>query len=192
MTIRPPRRIFNSQFAKGGHAGVRRGGTVGRTVVAGLVGAVIGAFVVLLASPSDLFGRVPSPSGSIRADAAQVAVIDGDTLRLQETIVRLQGVAAPPRGFGCRRADGVVFDCGAAAVAALADLVRGRTILCKIAGRDNSGYPQGMCEAGETDINRRLVADGWAKARADMPAFSPEESRARNNQLGLWRGGASF
>jgi endonuclease YncB( thermonuclease family) len=187
VTIRPPRRIFNSQPAKRG-----KGGAVGRTVMAGLVGAVIGAFVVLLALPSDLFGRVPSPSGSIRADAAQVAVIDGDTLRLQETIIRLQGVAAPPRGFSCRRADGAAFDCGAAAVAALADLVRGRTILCHIAGRDNSGFPQGMCEAGETDINRRLVADGWARARADMPAFSPEESRARRDQRGLWRGGASF
>lgn len=187
MTIRPPRRIFNSQLSKNGS-----GGGVGRTLMAGIVGALIGAFVVLLALPSDLFGRVPSPSGSIRADAAQVAVIDGDTLRLQETIIRLQGVAAPPRGFSCKRADGVTFDCGAASVAALADLVRGRTILCHIAGRDSTGFPQGMCEAGETDINRRLVADGWAKARADMPAFSPEESNARTDMRGLWRGGASF
>jgi endonuclease YncB( thermonuclease family) len=168
------------------------GGAMGRTVVAGLVGALIGAFVVLLGLPSDLFGRVPSPSGNISAEAAQVAVIDGDTLRLQETTIRLQGVAAPPRGHSCLRSDGASFDCGAAAVAALADLVRGRTILCHIAGRDTAGFTQGMCEAGETDINRRLVADGWAKARADMPAFSPEETRARSSQRGLWQGGASF
>ena len=187
MTIRPPRRIFNSQLSKGGS-----GGAVGRTLMAGIVGALLGAFVMMLVLPSDLFGRVPSPSGNVRADAAQVAVIDGDTLRLQETIIRLQGVAAPPRGFACKRADGIAFDCGAAAVAALADLVRGRTILCHIAGRDTSGFPQGMCEAGETDINRRLVADGWAKARADMPAFSLEETRARSDQKGLWRGGTSF
>lgn len=187
MTIRPPRRIFNSQQARAG-----TGGAVGRTVVAGLVGAGIGALVVLLALPSDLFGRVPSPSGSIRADAADVAVIDGDTLRLHETIMRLQGVAAPPRGFSCQKANGAAFDCGAAAVAALADLVRGRTIICRIAGRDSAGFPQAMCEAGDTNINRRLVADGWAKARADMPTFSTEESRARSDQRGLWRGGASF
>ncbi len=190
MSIRPPRRIFTSQpgNARGPMAGVG----MGRTVMAGLVGAGIGALVMLLALPSDLFGRVPTPSGSIRAQATDVAVIDGNTLRLQETVIRLQGVAAPPRGFSCRKADGASFDCGAAAVAALADLVRGRAILCHIAGRDVSGLTQGMCEAGDTDINRRLVADGWARARADTPAFTPEENRARSDQRGLWRGGASF
>ncbi len=160
--------------------------------MAGLIGAIVGAFVVLIALPSDLFGRVPSPSGSLTAEATQVAVIDGDTLRLHETIIRLQGVEAPPRGRSCRRANGESFDCGAASVAALADLVRGRTIICRIGGRDTAGFTQGMCEAGETDINRRLVSEGWARARADMPAFSPEETRARSDQRGLWRGGASF
>lgn len=187
MPIRRPRRIFVSQQMPARHSG-----GMGRTVVAGLVGAVFGAFVVLLGLPSDLFGRVPSPSGNLTADATRVAVIDGDTLRLQETIIRLQGVQAPPRGRTCHRADGTDFDCGAAAVAALADMVRGRTVTCHLTGRDGAGFTQAMCEVGETDLNRKLVADGWARARADVPAFSDEESRARNDQRGLWRGGLTF
>lgn len=187
MPIRRPRRIFVSSQAPTG-----RNAAMGRTVMAGLVGAGIGAFVVLLGMPSDLFGRVPSPSGSVSADASRVAVVDGDTLRLHEAVIRLAGVAAPARGHLCQKADGASFDCGAAAVAALADLVRGRTVVCHIAGRDGAGFPQGECEAGETDLNRRLVSDGWARARADVPAFSEEEARARAEQRGLWRGGAAF
>lgn len=187
MPIRRPRRIFHTAPSSSGANAI-----MGRTVMAGLVGAMIGAFVVLLGLPSDLFGRVPNPSGNVSADAARVAVVDGDTLRLHEAVIRLQGVEAPPRGRICRRGDGSSFDCGAAAVAALADLVRGRTVICHIAGRDSAGFTQGLCEAGETDLNRRLVSEGWARARADIPAFSGEEARARSEQRGLWRGGAAF
>ena len=187
MPVRRPRRIFLSQIPNQEHQG-----GMGRTVVAGVIGAMFGAFVVLLGLPSDLFGRVPSPSGNVTSEASGVAVVDGDTLRLRDAVIRLQGVEAPPRGRVCRRADGAQFDCGAAAVAALADLVRGRTVICHMAGRDGAGFTQGRCEAGETDLNRRLVSEGWARARADVPAFSEEEARARSEQRGLWRAGAAF
>ncbi len=186
MSVRRPRRIFSGQISPS------RKGSVGSTVVAGLFGAGVGAFVVLLALPADLFGRVPQPSGSVSAEPSALAVVDGDTMRVQETVVRLQGVEAPPRGRMCNRADGTSFDCGAAAAAALADLVRGRRVVCRLSGRDGAGYPEAQCQAGETDLNRRLVADGWARARADAPAFGAEESRARAESRGLWRGGLSF
>jgi endonuclease YncB( thermonuclease family) len=186
VSVRRPRRIFSGQTSPS------RKGSVGRTVVAGLFGAMVGAFVVMLALPSDLFGRVPQPSGSVTAEPSTLAVVDGDTMRVQETVLRLQGVEAPPRGHMCSRADGTSFDCGAAAAAALADLVRDRRVVCRLAGRDNAGYPEAQCQAGETDLNRRLVADGWARARADAPTFGPEESRARAESRGLWRGGLAF
>lgn len=187
MAIRPPRRLFVVQQKT-----TRRDGTMGRTVIAGIVGALLGAFVVLLGLPSDLFGRVPSPSGNITAEATRVAVVDGDTLKLRDSIIRLQGVEAPPRGRTCRRNDGSSFDCGAAAASALADLVRGRTVVCHISGRDITGFTQAMCEAGETDLNRHLVAEGWARARADVPAFSEEEHKAQSEQRGLWKGPSAF
>lgn len=187
MAIRQPRRLFVAQQKT-----PRRDGTMGRTVVAGIVGALLGAFVVLLGLPSDLFGRVPSPSGSISAEATRVAVVDGDTLKLRDSIIRLQGVEAPPRGRTCRHNDGTDFDCGAAAASALADMVRGRTVVCHVSGRDSAGFTQAMCEAGEAELNRRLVAEGWAHARADVPAFSEEQRRAQSEQRGLWRGKTAF
>ncbi len=187
MSVRHPRRIFSGQTRSS-----RFGGQVGHTVAVGLVGAIAGALVVLMASPSDLFGRVPSPSGSLMADPAHLAVVDGETLRVNETVLHLQGVEAPPRGRMCQRANGGSFDCGAAAAAALADLVRGRRVVCHLNGRDGSGYPQAQCLAGETELNRSLVAEGWARARAEMPAFTHEESAAKTASRGLWRSGATF
>ncbi len=187
MPVRSPRRIFSGQTRSN-----QFGGTVGHTVAVGLVGAVFGALVVLLAAPSDLFGRVPSPSGTLTADPAHLAVVDGETLRLNETVLRLQGVEAPPRGQMCRRGDGSSFDCGAAAAAALANLVRDRHVVCHLTGRDSTGYPQAQCLAGETELNRSLVADGWARARSETPAFTHEESQARRAARGIWQSGATF
>ncbi len=187
MPVHRPRRIFSGQTRS-----PQFGGTVGHTVAVGLVGAFVGALVVLLAAPSDLFGRVPSPSGILTADPYHLAVVDGETLRLGETVVHLQGVEAPPRGRMCQRPTGASFDCGSAAAGALADMVRDRRVVCHLTGRDATGYPQAQCQAGETELNRRLVADGWARARAEMPAFTHEESEARTAARGLWRSATTF
>ncbi len=98
MPLRRPRRIFRSGSLGSGTAGPG----VSPALLAGLLGAAIGAAVVLFSLPSALFGRVPLPSGVLEADAPQIAVVDGETLRLRETVVRLQGVLAPPRGRTCR------------------------------------------------------------------------------------------
>lgn len=189
MAIRAPRRIFVGT-ASGRHSSGP--GVVRQTLAAGLVGALAGAFLVLMAAPSDLFGRVPPPSGVIAAEAFRVAVVDGDTLRLDETVVRLQGVAAPPRGRLCRRLDGTNFDCGAAAAAALADMVRGQKVVCKIGARDASGVPEALCEANGVQLNRSLVAGGFAHAKVDAPVFGTEEALARAEVRGLWRAGVTF
>jgi endonuclease YncB( thermonuclease family) len=162
---------------------------VNPTLLAGLVGAGAGAMIVLLALPAALFGRVPVPSGVLQADAPQVAVVDGETLRLSETVVHLQGVVAPTRGMACRTPDGADFDCGAAATEALAGLVRGHSIACRLSGRDHSGFPEGRCEAGGEDINGALIAAGWARARAAMPDLAADEATAHARHLGFWRSG---
>ena len=185
MPIRRPRRIFRSSS---------RGAAVPavpRAVLAGLFGTVAGAAVVLLGLPADLFGRAPPAIGTLRAVAVQVAVIDGETLLLHDTVIRLQGISAPARGRACGTASseivaaGDAADCGAAAANALAGLVRGKDVACRLDGRDRQGTAQGFCEAGGVDLNRMLVAHGWA--RAGDPGFGGEEAQARRDHLGLWR-----
>jgi endonuclease YncB( thermonuclease family) len=161
-----------------------------------LAGAGIGVGIVMFEWPAGPVGPVPALSGAggaalqlVVAEPQSVAVVDGGTLRLHDTVVQLHGVAAPARGRNCPNGQGAGYDCGAAASAALADLVRGRPVTCRLAGHDGAGLAQGVCEARGAEINRALVASGWA--RADGPALREAEAAARAGQVGLWRNGAN-
>jgi endonuclease YncB( thermonuclease family) len=156
-------------------------------VWAGVAGGVLGLLIVLLGSPAELLGRVPPLTGTLAAPPARVAVVDGETLVLNETIIRLDGVAAPARGQACHGTAGAAIDCGAEAAGALAGLVRDRDVSCRLVGRDREGFPRAVCEAAGTELNRALVAAGWA--RAGQPGLAGEEAAARAAGLGLWRAG---
>ena len=111
--------------------------------------------------PVDRFVRpgAPRPHGDQRRPA-QVIVIDGETLRLGTTIIRLSGLAAPARGQACAAGP----DCGSQASAALAGLVKDQTVKCQIAEHDPGEHLSGRCMAGGRDINAALVETGWARA----------------------------
>ncbi len=192
MSIARPRRIFRSgsRSRSGGGAALRSGSAV----FAGVLGAIGGAALVLLILPAELFGRVPTPAGTMAADAQMVSVVDGETLKLRDTVIRLEGITAPPRGHACRTASGMGYDCGAAATEALADLVRGHSVECQLDGRDASGFTQALCESGGRALNRALVLAGWARAQANRPAgsavsYGSEEADARLERRGFWRDG---
>jgi endonuclease YncB( thermonuclease family) len=188
LPLHRPRRIFRSGSLSSGRQRTR----FRPTVIAGLVGAIGGAALMLFSSPAALFGRVPRLAGEVNADAPQVAVVDGQTLRLRETVVRLQGVVAPLRGQECRGTGSARFDCGAAASEALASLVRGHAVACRLDGRDDAGFPQGHCEAGGVLLNQAVVSAGWARADGHAPELVPEEAAARAQGVGIWRAGATF
>ena len=116
-------------------------------LLAGLAGAMLGAATLLIASPSNLFGRVLPLSRTLRAAPEQVAVVDGETLLLHRTMVRLLGITAPTHGRSCAGTNiATQTDCGNASAAALAELVRGRNVSCLLNGRDPEGLAQGICE----------------------------------------------
>lgn len=152
---------------------------------AGAAAAVVGLAVAL---PSDLFGSGPRGQ-EILAASATVRVIDGETLSMDGQITRLAGVRAPGRGQLCHDAGGREYDCGAAAAAALARLVSGRDVECRLQGRDAQGRPLGQCRAGGADLNASLVADGWVLANAGAAALQPLEAAAREGRRGLWASG---
>ena len=104
-------------------------------LVAGLIAA---AGVSLAMLPRREATPVP-PAEELSAQPAQVAVVDGGTLRLGDRVVRLQGVEPPPRGTTCGPRDGSGEDCGAAASNALAALVREAQVACRITGRGPPG-----------------------------------------------------
>ncbi len=182
--MRQPRRIFRRSPGRTG-AGLR---PILATI--GVGGALLLGSVGLLAwggrAPPP--HRAPSVPADIAADPAQVAVVDGDTLRLRDTVIRLRGVDAPERG-GCGAAlgDGAgPVDCGNGASATLAALVRARRVECQLSGSDDAGRPLGLCRAGGLEINEAVVESGWALAGSGDPGLASAQALARAQRRGLW------
>jgi endonuclease YncB( thermonuclease family) len=186
VSLNRKRRIFRA----GSRVTSRRGLSARPTLLFGAIGAVAAATVALVLLPATPFGRVPAGPEVLRADAATVMVVDGATLRLGQRVVRLRGVTAPARGQTCRGSDGASFDCGTAAADALASLMRGHTLTCRMAGRDQEGFLQGNCEAGDDDLGRAQVAAGWAQADGEVGDLQPLQATARTQRRGVWAGDA--
>jgi endonuclease YncB( thermonuclease family) len=159
-----------------------------RAVAVWTLGALLGGAVLLLIEPADLFGRAPPANGEVSATPTQTAVVDGETLRLQEVVVRLLGVAAPPRGQICHHADGTSFDCGAASAESLSHMVSGHGVTCQLHGRDSAGRTLAVCQADGRALNQAQVIGGWARASAEMPSLGGDETEARTQHRGLWAG----
>jgi endonuclease YncB( thermonuclease family) len=126
--------------------------------------------------------------------AADVAVMDGYTLRLDGTVFRLDGIAAPERDQVCLDENGVVWACGIGAANRLADLTAKRAVQCEDKGPDPV-YPNrriGVCsvEGMILNLNNTLVLDGWALNFEPYARgrFAIEEADARDNRHGLWKG----
>ena len=187
MSISSPRRIF------------RRAGSPARPRLAGILlvlavpAGIVAAGAALLPTMSGLVAaqRPPPPALTLAADATQVAVVDGGTLRLRDTVIHLLGVAAPARGTGCGEASGPPVDCGGRASVILAGLVSHGPTECRLDGRDAGGRPFGLCRSGGVEINRAVVESGWATAEPDQPALDAAEHAAQAQRRGLWAMGVA-
>ncbi len=142
---------------------------------------VVGTFVGTLA----LAAAAASPATALSGVAR---VIDGDTIDVGKTRVRLHGVDAPESGQSCV-ASGARWPCGRRATRALAGRLGGRTVICEERDRDRYGRIVAVCRQDGRDINAWLVAKGWALAyRRYSRAYVDEERTARAARKGMWRG----
>jgi len=153
-----------------------------------LVGVLIVAALSGIGLPPDLMGSAPREQ-DWSALAADVRIVDGDTLRLGDRTLRLSGIDAPERGQSCTDTGGRIFDCGAAAAAALSRLVNDRSVVCRVHGHERFGRGLGVCQAGGAELNGGLVMSGWAIAYGDSPGMLAAEATARLSGRGLWAGG---
>ena len=126
------------------------------------------ALIALAASPA----LADSLSGSPR-------IVDGDTLEIGLTTLRLQGIDAPE----------VAQPGGRDAVAALARLVEGKLVRCDGTERDDYKRLIAKCYAGDADINAAMVRQGfaWAYVKYSQEYVGLEHA-AKNEQAGIWRG----
>lgn len=114
-------------------------------------------------------------------------VIDGDSLRVGDTEVRLFGVDAPEFSQTCF-SNGAQVACGAMAKDALAGLIGGGRLVCAALGTDTYGRTVARCQTSGVDVGAALVASGWATAfRRYGEDYVAAEARARAARAGIWQ-----
>ena len=91
-------------------------------------------------------------------------VVDGDTIHIGKTKIRLLGIDAPEMKQTCRTSKGKEQMCGVLAKLALEGLVRGQNVTCKGDKRDRYKRLIAVCYAGPYDLNAKMVRQGWALA----------------------------
>ena len=116
-------------------------------------------------------------------------VVDGDTLHINQTKIRLHGIDAPEMKQTCRTSKGKEQLCGQLAKQALQRLIQGQDITCKGDERDRYGRLIAVCYTGPYDLNAKMVRQGWALAyRRYSMDYVDDENAAKVARKGLWRG----
>src|SRR5689334_1300076 len=94
-----------------------------------------------------------SASRTARTDevTARAFVIEGDTIEIPGTRIRLFGIDAPESGQTCETGR-QTYRCGQRAALALDGLLEGRTVRCKPTGSDRYHRILARCRAGDTDV----------------------------------------
>lgn len=108
--------------------------------------------------------------------------IGSDVLLVDDLVIHLHGIDTISRGASCRRG-GQRWACGDTTEAALATLIDGRWLFCRLLG--DGPLIIGSCHAGLDDVARTLVRQGWAVADGNRYAFEQREAMLAGRVL--WR-----
>ena len=120
----------------------------------------------------------------------QASIIDGDTLEIHGTRIRLWGVDAPESSQLCRDEDSSLYRCGSQAANDLDAFIARRPVSCMPMKLDQYGRTVAACSAGGADLGEWLVTNGLA---LDWPQFSKGRYEAAQHNAeraahGIWKG----
>lgn len=116
-------------------------------------------------------------------------VVSGDTLTLNNRVIKLFGVAAPDISQTCADASGRGYKCGQQAIAWLSSWLADNEIKCHVLGQDDRGVLTAVCMLGPYDIGAALINAGWAVADTrQTQVYVPYQNQALANKRGLWQG----
>ncbi|NIK47014.1 thermonuclease family protein [Variibacter gotjawalensis] len=119
---------------------------------------------------------------STPALSGQARVIDGDSLWVGSTEIRIYGIDAVELHQSCTRA-GQPWSCGSEAAQALRRAINGRAVSCRSKDRDRYGRTVATCSVGGLDLGAAMIKGGYAVAYG---AYEADEREARDAGRGIW------
>lgn len=114
-------------------------------------------------------------------------IIDGDTLKINGTKIRLIGVDAPEISQKCKT-HGHVENCGEIVKLRLVQATSGEITTCYSHGKDFYGRILAECYVNDININKWLLREGLAVYyyNKDFKSYKILETLAKEEKVGLW------
>lgn len=141
---------------------------------------IIFFFILAVGILSVTLAFAGSPNGQIR-------VIDGDTIDVGGTRVRLHGIDAPEANQTCQSDQGVTWNCGAWVSREVRAQFQGKQARCEALDRDRYDRIVARCSVAGQDMGATLVAQGLAFAyRRYSMDYDLIEKQAAAADRGLW------
>jgi endonuclease YncB( thermonuclease family) len=117
-------------------------------------------------------------------------IVDGDTVQIGASKIRLQGIDSPETDQLCLDPEGKRWTCGIEARDRLIQKAgSGKVWTCHTNSVDRYGRALATCEVEGLNINRWLIRTGWALSFVrHSHEYDRDERAARDAKAGLWSG----
>jgi endonuclease YncB( thermonuclease family) len=116
-------------------------------------------------------------------------IVDGDTVQIDATKIRLSGIDAPETDQVCLDPAGEKWACGVTTRDELIEHAGGKVWTCHISGTDRYRRSLAACEVAGEDVQQWMVRSGWALSFVRYShVYDVDEAIARDARSGLWAG----
>ena len=117
------------------------------------------------------------------------SVVDGDSLEISGTRIRLTGIDAPEMHQTCTDARRETWSCGRAAARELRARIGDRELKCEQTASDRYRRVLAVCFLPDgSDVNAWMVRQGWAVASGYAPNYRSQQDEAKAAKRGIWAG----
>ena len=130
-----------------------------------------------------------SSYGQTQIVEGRARVIDGDTIKIEKSRIRLHGIDAPESKQRCKDRELSYWLCGQAAIKALRKKINNRVVECFSDKKDRYKRHIAICSVNGMNLNQWLVLNGWAIAyRKYSRDYVEAETAAKSIETGIWAG----
>ena len=120
------------------------------------------------------------------ANAQNVQITDGDTIKINGEKIRFSGIDTPEMKQTCIENE-IVNPCGVTAKNILMDKISNNEVVCISEGKDRYKRTLAECFVNDESLSSYLVRSGYAFAyRKYSKKFIADEEYAKSNKIGMW------